>query len=35
MLQQAAAARQAGDYPKAVSIMQEATQHGPKQDCFG
>jgi tetratricopeptide (TPR) repeat protein len=34
MLQQASAARQAGDYPKAVAIMQEATQQDPSQDVL-
>ena len=34
MLQQAATARQAGDYPKAVSIMQEATRQDPGQDVL-
>jgi tetratricopeptide (TPR) repeat protein len=34
MLQQAATARQAGDYPKAVSIMQEATRQDPSQDVL-
>jgi tetratricopeptide (TPR) repeat protein len=34
MLLQAAAARQAGDYPKAVSIMLEATQQDPSQDVL-
>jgi Flp pilus assembly protein TadD len=34
MLQQASAARQAGDFQKAVSIMQEATQQDPSQDVL-
>lgn len=34
MLQQAAAARMAGDYPKAVSIMQEATRQDSSQDVL-
>jgi tetratricopeptide (TPR) repeat protein len=34
MLQQAATARQAGDYGKAVSIMQEATRQDPSQDVL-
>jgi tetratricopeptide (TPR) repeat protein len=34
MLQQAATARQAGDYPKAVSIMQAATRQDPSQDVL-
>jgi tetratricopeptide (TPR) repeat protein len=34
MLQQAAAARQAGDYAKAVSILQQATQQDPGQDVL-
>ncbi len=34
MLEQAAAARQAGDYPKAVSIMQEATRQEPAQSVL-
>src|ERR1019366_5790733 len=34
MLQQAVAARQAGDYPKAVSIMQVASQQDPSRDVL-
>ena len=34
MLEQAAAARQADDYPKAVSIMQEATRQEPTQSVL-